>query len=215
MPIFFNDPLSEPFVPYPDQDILSIRETAGIISPQHDSESWLLNVDESLVEAWEVVQRFCSIVNLAVQTQRMLLPSLVYDTMTSVMYRLLRRSFDTGSLDEAIRLGLLGLTHHIFLQWQYLRLPYVYFPSVYKKCLRHPNLTNVASPRLMLWLLMVGAVSAFNTSDHPWLQDCLRQHMGICQLRSWDELRSVLKSFMWVGLVHDKPGKDVFDAVLS
>jgi hypothetical protein len=214
-PIFFNNPLSEPIVPYPDQELLSIRKSVGITGSQHKSESLFQKMDESLATAWKVMQTFCSIVNLAVEAGRMLLPRLLYDTMASVMYRLLHMSFDTGSVDEAVRLGLLGLTYHIFLQWQYLRLPYAYFPSVYKKCLLDPKLVDRASSQIMLWFLMVGAVSAFTTSDYPWLKDCLREHIDICHVKSWKEMRGVLKSFMWIGLLHDKPGKEVFDFVLS
>ncbi|KIW61931.1 hypothetical protein, variant [Exophiala xenobiotica] len=214
-PIFFNDPLSEPFVSYPARELLTIRNGHGITDSQRHSETLLHKMDENLVEAWRVMQRFCSIVNLAVETQQMLSPGLLYDTMASVMYRLLHMSFDQGSVDEAVRLGLLGLTYHIFLQWQYLRLPYVYFPWVYKDCLLHSKLVDGASSQIMLWLLMVGAVSAFTTSDHPWLMVCLRKHMDKCQVKSWNRMREVLKSFMWVGLLHDKPGKEVFDSVLS
>ncbi|KIX02149.1 uncharacterized protein Z518_08088 [Rhinocladiella mackenziei CBS 650.93] len=214
-PFFFNNPLSEPVVPYPDQELLSIRKSVGVTGSQHNSEGLLRKMDENLAVAWRVMQRFCSIVNLAVETQRMLSPRLLYDTMASVMYRLLYMNFDPGSVDEAVRLGLLGLTYHIFLQWQYLRLPYVYFPSVYKNCLLDPKLMDGASSQIMLWFLMVGAVSAFTPSDHPWLKDCLREHIDICQVKSWNEMRGILKSFMWIGLLHDKPGKDVFDSVLS
>ncbi|KIW32235.1 uncharacterized protein PV07_03795 [Cladophialophora immunda] len=213
-PVFFNDPLSEPIVPYPDQELLSIRNSACVTPSQHDSERLLHKMDESLLEAWKVMQRFCSIVNLAAETNRMLSPPLLYDTMASVMYRLLHMSFDTGSLDEAVRLSLLGLTYHVFLKWQYLRLPYTFFPSIYKSCLLDHKLVDVASSQMMLWFLMVGAVSAFTTSDHPWLKDCLREHIDRCQVKSWTEMRGVLKSFMWIGLLHDKPGKDVFDSVL-
>src|ERR1700761_9060948 len=130
-PIFFNSPLSEPVVPYPDQELRSIRRSGGITGSLHESESLLHRMDESLVEAWRVMERFCSVVNLAVATRRMLSPSLLCDTMASVMYRLLHMSFAIGSIDEAVRLSLLGFTYHIFLQWQLLRLPYVCFPSIY------------------------------------------------------------------------------------
>ncbi|OAP60523.1 hypothetical protein AYL99_05525 [Fonsecaea erecta] len=214
-PLFFNNPLSEPVVPYPDRELLSIRNSISTTGSQRDSENLLDKMDASLVEAWRVMERFCSIVNLAVETQRMLSPPLLYDTMASVMYRLLHMKFESGSVDEAVRLSLLGLTYHIFLQWQYLKLPYVYFPTIYKSCLLDPKLMGVASAQFMLWFLMVGAVSTFTTSDHPWLKDCVREHADKCQVKSWNEMRTVLKSFMWIGLLHDKPGKDVFDSVLA
>jgi hypothetical protein len=212
-PIFFKDPFSEPIVPFPDQELLSVRNGSFITDFQHRTESLLSGVDESLLEAWRVMKRFCSIVNLAVETQGMLPRGLLHDTMTSVMYRLLHLSFDRSSFNEAVRLSLLGLTHHIFLQWQYLGLPYVCFPSVYQKCLLDPQLADQTSSQIMLWFLMVGAVSAFTTTDHPWLKNCLREHIDLCQVKSWNEMRGILKSFMWIGLLHDKPGKDIFDSI--
>ncbi|KIW90657.1 uncharacterized protein Z519_08440 [Cladophialophora bantiana CBS 173.52] len=192
-PIFFNNPRSEPVVPYPDQKLLSIRNSTWVISPQHELESLLRKMDASLVEAWRVMERFRSIVNLAVETQRMISPGFLYDTMASVMYRLLHMSFETGSVNEAVRLSLLGLTYNVFLKWQYLRLPYVYFPSIYKSCLLDPKLIDGAASHIMLWFLMVGAVSTFTISDHPWLKDCLREHIDRCQVKSWNEMRGVLK----------------------
>ncbi|KAH0845001.1 hypothetical protein FOPE_09553 [Fonsecaea pedrosoi] len=214
-PVFFKDLVSEPLVPFPDQEMLSIRNSTGKPGSLRNSERSLPKLDERLNEVWTVTERFCSIVNLAVETQLMLSPQLLYDTIASVMYRLLHMSFDSGSVDEAVRLSLLGLTHHMFLKWQYLRLPYLHFPALFKKCLLDPELMSAASPQIMIWFLMVGAVTAFTTSDHSWLKECLRQHIDRCQVTSWTDMRTVLKSFMWIGLLHDKPGKEVFDSVLS
>lgn len=213
-PIFFNNPHSEPLVSYPDHELLSIRKSTGITSSQCESETLFQNMDERLATAWKVMQRFCSIVNLAVEAKRMILPRLVYDTMASVMYRLLHLRFDSCSADEAVRLGLLAFTYHTFLQWQYLSLPYAQFRSTYRKCLLDQELANKASPQIMLWLLMVGALSVFPPSDHPWLKDCLQQHIETCHMKSWKELRDVLKSFMWIGLLHDKAGNAFFDSAM-
>lgn len=212
-PIFFNNSILESLVPYPDQELLSIRKSIGITSSQYSSETLFHNMNESLAAAWNVMQRFCSIVNLAVEAKRMILPRLVYDTMASVMYRLLRMSFDTGSADEAVRLGLLAFTYHTFLQWQYLSLPHAHFHSVYKNCLLNPKLVDNTSSQTTLWLLVVGATSVFPTSDYPWLKDRLREHIDTCHVKSWKELRDVLKSFLWIGILHDKPGKHVFDSI--
>ncbi|EXJ96426.1 hypothetical protein A1O1_01552 [Capronia coronata CBS 617.96] len=171
-------------------------------------------MDQSLVEAWTVAQNSCSMINLAEETRRNLAPELLYDTMASVMYHLLHMNFDPGSIDEAVRLGLLGMSYHAFVHWQDVRLPHVYFPSVYKNCLLDPRLVDEAPSQVMLWLLMLGAVSAFTASDYPWLKDCLRKHINICQVQTWNEMREVLKSLMWIGLLHDKPGKEMFESVL-
>jgi hypothetical protein len=67
----------------------------------------------------------------------------------------------------------------------------------------------------MLWLLMVGAISAFTPSEDVWLKECLRKHIDRCQLKSWTEVRNVCKSFMWIDILLDGPGKGIFDSALS
>ncbi|EXJ89127.1 hypothetical protein A1O3_02191 [Capronia epimyces CBS 606.96] len=215
-PIFFSNPRLDPVIPYPDQELLPMRKIVSVTHSRHDSQCFLFldKMDPSLVEAWTVTQNSCSMINLSEETRTNLAPELLYDTMASVMYRLLHMNFDPGSVDEAVRLCLLGMSYHAFLQWQDLSLPCVYFPSIYKSCLLDPKLLDEAPSQLMLWLLMIGAVSAFTASDHPWLRDCLRKHINICQVKTWNEMRQVLKSFMWIGLLHDKPGKEIFEAVL-
>lgn len=139
---------------------------------------------------------------------------IILDTMASVMYRLLQMDFETDSGDEVIRLGLLSLSYHIFLQWCDGESAYLYFPSTYKNCLLDPNLTSRFPSQIIIWLLTVGGISIFTTSDDTWLKHSLQEHIVICKLKSWSEMRGILKSFMWIDLLHDKPGKDIFDSIL-
>ena len=189
----------------------------GIKRRHGDGGILLHDVDERLTVAWRYMIKFCSVINHAVETRQKLSPTMLLETMTSVMYRLLHMAFRPASLDEAIRLALLGLTYHVFSQWQNLRLPYSYVPPLYESCLQNPALaemTSTSTSRVVLWLLMVGAVSIFTpAADYPWLKDRLRQQLNTCQIKSWDEVREVFKSFLWIGMLHDKAGKDVFDSV--
>ena len=140
---------------------------------------------------------------------------IVMDTMAAVMYRLLHMSFLSGSIDEAIRLGLLSLSYHIFLQWQDLRFLPFHIPSIYKTTLSSLQHRVEFPPAIMLWLLMVGDLSRSTTLDDKWLKDSLQEHLDICHVKSWNELRDILKSFMWISSLHDKPGKDILDYVLE
>jgi hypothetical protein len=105
-PIFFSDPLLEPFPPYPDQKLWAVGKRIAI----SNSQTFLEDSDEALSAAWVALQRFCSLVNLAAETHRMYPMEIVMDTIAAVMYRLLHMSFPSGSIDEAIRLGLLSLS---------------------------------------------------------------------------------------------------------
>ena len=157
------------------------------------------------------MRRFCLLVNLGTQTQRLIYPEIIDQTMISVIYRLLHMKFAVGSADEAVQLGLAAFTHHIFLQWEDIKLPQYPFLAHYRNCILNLDLADGASSSLMLWLLMIGAISMFDALGEAWLRDSLRVHAHRCQVRTWKGLQEALKSFMWVGLLDDRPGKQVYD----
>lgn len=211
-PMFFNNPALEPFMPYPDLKFLPVQQSTNMPYSQHALENYLHRMDQDLATIWSVMQRFCSLVNIIAATRQRLSGETIHNIMASVMYRLLYLKFETGSTDEAIRLSLLGLSYHVFFQWQDMKLPYPHFPSSLKKCLVHPDISNDFPPTIMLWLLLVGAISGL--SEDIWLKRRLREHVNACQVRSWNEMRDVLKSYMWIDLLHDKLGKEVFVSAL-
>lgn len=175
------------------------------------SSEFIQIVDNNLATAWKVMRRFCLLVNLSTQTQRLMNAEIIHETMVSVMYRLLHMRFANDSIDEAVRLGLLAFSHHVFLQWHDVRLPYSHFPNAYQCCMVELLLAEEAPSQLMLWLLMTGATSIFNTSDEAWLKESLRYHIDGCQAKTWKEVREILKLFMWIELLDDHPGKRIFD----
>ncbi len=67
----------------------------------------------------------------------------------------------------------------------------------------------------MLWLLMVGAVSVFDEIDKVWLRPLLLDNARLCEIYSWSEMKDLLTPFLWIGLVHDKAGKELFDSMIS
>lgn len=173
----------------------------------------LLYVDEKLVAAWGVMKNFCLLVNLGTQTQRLMDPTIIHGTMASVMYRLLHMTFDTGSLDEAVQLGLLAFSHHIFLQWQDIKPPNSHFSTAYGRCILGLNKLEMVSDQFTLWFLMTGAISLFHPADAGWLMDVLREYAGRCQVKCWKDMQEILKSFLWIALLDERPAKQVYDSV--
>jgi hypothetical protein len=178
-----------------------------------DNIEFIRNIDNDLAMAWRVMRRFCLLVNLGTQTQRLIYPEIIRETMTAVIYRLLHMGFAAGSIDETVRLGLLAFSHHVFLQWQDIKLPYYHFPTTYKNCILGLKLADRVSSQLMLWLLMTGANSLFNVSDEAWLRENLREHTDRCQVKTWKEMQEILKSFMWIALLDEQPGKQIYDSL--
>ncbi len=59
--------------------------------------------------------------------------------------------------------------------------------------------------------VMIGSNSVFYASNEALLVDLLREHAHRRQVRSWKGLQEILKSFMWIALLDDQSGKQVYD----
>jgi hypothetical protein len=181
---------------------------------KHDSATFVEDIDHELAQAWTIISDFCSVINFAVDSELRISTETFLDTMASVVYRLLYMHFETGSKDEAIRLGLVAFLCSVFLQWKHLGMSYPHFTSMFRSCL-----VGIASERvtseLMVWLLMVGSVSVFDESDDGWLKPLLRVNISLCGIDDWNKMQELAKRFMWIGLVYDKPGKMVFESTIA
>lgn len=200
--------LSDPVPEYPKKLLPTSDSKLGF---QTGNVDLIRNLDHDLATCWQVMKRFCLLVNLGTQTQRLVRIELIYETMAAVLYRLIHMSFAVGSLDRVVRHGLLAFSYHVFLQWQDIKLPNAHFPIAYKACIQSIKPADGVSPQLMLWLLMTGANSLFNISDEEWLREGLRAHACKCQSNTWKDTQGILKSFIWVSLLDDIPGKQVYD----
>ncbi|KAI1771129.1 hypothetical protein F4818DRAFT_213531 [Hypoxylon cercidicola] len=214
-PVFFNQSMSyEPFLPYPDlTPLLKLRGPVEIAS-QDTSTVFLNDVNGELSNAWNTMSSFCLVANFAVESRQYISINTYLETMASVMYRLFDMHFEPGSSSEAIRLGLLAFSSSVFLHWGSLGLSYTHLTSEFRGCLIRLS-PSFPSSQLLLWLLMVGAVSIFDTADDAWLKPLWIASMRCSGIDSWDRMQDLLNSFMWIGLVHDKAGKRVFDRLGS
>lgn len=129
--------------------------------------------------------------------------------MAAVTYRLLDTHFAIGSINEAVRYGLLVFSYHVFLQWKGLKLPYSHLPTAYQTRIANIALHDGASSPLRLWLLMIGAISVFDPVEETWLGEQVKAHAEKCGVRTWKDMRDILKSFMWIGLLDDQIGEHV------
>lgn len=177
-----------------------------------DNIELIRNMDNDLATAWQVMGRFCLLVNLGTQTQRLMRPEIIHETMTAVIYRLLHMGFAAGSISETVRYGLLAFSHHVFLQWKDIKLPYHHFPTAYRNCILHLKPIDGVSSQLMVWLLMTGATSVFNISNEAWFKECLREHTDRCQVKTWKGMQEILKSFMWIVLLDEQLGECIYNS---
>jgi hypothetical protein len=180
---------------------------------QGDSPECISSIDRELVEVWKAMKRFSSLINLVSQANGGIAPETLLQTMASVMYRLFDMRFETGSLDEIVRLGLLSFSSNVFLQWKDIRQSYQSFYTTYERQLRKAVSSNTLSPRLMLWFYTIGSISTYAEAEGAWLRSSLGTQLELNHVVSWSEMQSIMHEFMWIGMIHDEPGKEIFDCI--
>lgn len=212
-PVFFNNPSCwEPFHPYPDLKVFLERNSVAT-DPQNNPSPLFDGLNDELAQAWEIMSEFGSVIDYAVESGQRISTETFLDTMASIIYRLLDMHFPSDSNDEVVRLGLLAFSCSVFLPWRSLGVSYPHLTSAFRDSVSGPVSSHV-SPRLMLWLLMVGAVSVFDETDDEWLRPLLLDNAGLCEIDSWSEMKDLLQSFLWIGLVHDKVGEAIFGSAI-
>ena len=215
-PVFFAKVAGvETFVPFLGQmSILqpgSCRKTEGLDTP----EAFLDDVDRNLATVWLATKKFCVLVNRAASSKRKLPEATLLQAMASITYRLLHRRYAAHSFDETLRLALLAFCSRTFLQLPTIRIEDTCLPSAYRECLLSIGICRKASSRILLWLQTIGIVAVFGQADHAWLKPLLRSSIEGCGVESWSELADIMNSFIWIGLVFDRPGRDIFSNLMS
>jgi len=130
---------------------------------------------------------------------------------TSVPYRLVRLDCDPTSLDEVLRACMLGYMKILTVKIHGIGKKMVFLAARMKTAL----LAQEAPPfvehaRVLFWALIITRLSVFEDFDHEWLQTLLMETASVLGLNTWDEARAILKEYLWIDTVLDKPASQVF-----
>ncbi|OAP63908.1 hypothetical protein AYL99_03135 [Fonsecaea erecta] len=215
-PTFFSTrPSGEPFRPFPAQMSAPIPKATDMRTCFSYSEQFLSAINDDLAAVWRALKGLCLQLNRAARTKRKLPEEFLLESTASVMYRLLHMSFATGTLDAAIRLGLLAFSSQVCLQLPDFRVRRTSLSSAYQECLFALDMLEEQWPPLLLWLLIVGGVAVVDEAGGTWLKPWLKSTIERCGVDSWTSFQEMMDSLMWIGLVFDKPAKDVFYSAIS
>lgn len=178
------------------------------------------NLDSRIAQAWHTMTRFCSLVNLATEAHGHIPWEIFLATMASVMYPMQYLSFEAGSLDELVRLALLVVSSHVFLQWRSITVPFHHLAATYRHALldldSRKNLSSSSSSsRSNSWFFMIGAVTVFTEADNHWLRPRLKAHLDNAGIISWAEMQTALNSFLWVHVSHESLGQVIFTSLID
>ncbi|KAH8677970.1 hypothetical protein BX600DRAFT_431279 [Xylariales sp. PMI_506] len=176
---------------------------------------FLESIDGELATVWRTMQKFCSLTNSATDNHERIAAVLIRDTMAWTMYQLLGLGFEAGSTTEGIRIGLLLFCHHTFLQWKGVRFSYPQLSASYCTFLSNVENNSTIPSMLGLWLLVIGAISIFPVTEEKWLKVILKGYLHKCSFSDWNEMRQILRSFLWIDMLHDGPGEHIFNYAVS
>lgn len=210
-PVFFADNIFwEPF--FADS---SKNKTASLVPGISSSTTAVPGVLEPrLKDIWADAREFCALVNLASLTGRKIQPHLFQEIMVSLQYRLLHFETEVTTcqpvLTRAIQIGTLAFTTTIFLHVAGIPTRYYWLTAQMRKVLKdYDEPSNVQDWKTKLWLLVTAAITGFGGCFGTLLNLALSRSMTELKLFEWQDIKSVLKEYLWVDVLHDIHGKKV------
>lgn len=171
--------------------------------------------DLKLLNIWADLREFARAANLATQTGRRMSPTFFSQFTGSVPHRLISLRFDPLSCPELLRLCMLAFTKGVLVQVEGLGKFLTYLASGLKDTLvAHRQLPGDEFAKFLLWALFITTLSVYEQFNRHWLHEMLMEVVQLLHLRTWTETRAVLKSFLWIDIVFDKPAERLFDELL-
>jgi hypothetical protein len=69
------------------------------------------------------------------------------------------------------------------------------------------------SPDLLLWVLVLGGIAARNAEERVWFINALDRATDMAAVSSWEELKQVMTSVMWMESVCDPGGQTLWNEI--
>lgn len=137
----------------------------------------------------------------------------VYRHLISAQYDLFELDNQCeGILDECVRMVLLAMLASVFQVHNDLKVQYDFAAIRLQGLCLQVDLSNPDVRELMVWVLMMGALSVFNCDD-AWLRDKWRAVLEDVS-PSWSEVRRRLESYIWINQCHDGSGWFKFERLM-
>lgn len=166
------------------------------------------NISQKLFTVFIDMRRFSLLVNTSVSSQNKLKQELFQETMISIQYRLLslRYPLDAQFLDEAVRISLLAYQASIFLYIPGSSSRYEFLASQYQSIIHEMDDSTIEAANFKLWMLFVGAFVFYDATK----QLLYSMIASLTTGSSWTSVRSRLKDIMWIDVIHETRGKEIF-----
>ncbi|KAK7433157.1 hypothetical protein QQZ08_000088 [Neonectria magnoliae] len=172
--------------------------------------------DPRLLNIWVDLRVFSNSANEATRTGVKMSEAFFSRLNTSVPPRLIGLRFDPTSLSELLRLCMLAFMKSLLVNINGLGPKLTFIANGLKDAIlaqQFPPAPEQA--KFLLWALFVSSISIFENYEQEWLRAAMVQTASVLSLRTWAETRMVLKSFLWIDMVYNRPGKLLFEQWLE
>lgn len=175
------------------------------------------SLDTRLHNVLKDLHALSCISNAAYQTTRKISPDTYNEIMISILYRLINMSLHTDPLQEAIRTGLLALSSTIFLQRHFIKNDFEHLLSLFGNALKQMReSTHIDIPiPIVIWLaILPHVVGQKEASPASWQNSLLDDAILRSGTDTWLQVREILGSVVWIGFIHDRIGKQAYEAAM-
>lgn len=69
---------------------------------------------------------------------------------------------------------------------------------------------SVSRSRLLLWIMVMGAIAAIGLPEHPWFVRRTHEMTMKMSIVDWEEMKAVLQAFLWLPSANDPDGQDLW-----
>ncbi|KAI2611908.1 hypothetical protein GGR54DRAFT_334491 [Hypoxylon sp. NC1633] len=176
---------------------------------------FLRNTDVRLRFIWEDLSELVRSINIAMQCNLGIDSELYHEVMISIHYRLVNLCLDADDASEAFRLASLSFSATLFLQGRGVKINYRYLAQSLEVSLSRLRCHIRAMPaQVALWIYVVGALSVLGEREKLELRPVLTTILLSTKSTSWNQVRLLLKSILWVDALFDLPAKEIVEPIL-
>jgi hypothetical protein len=180
--------------------------------PYQSPQLFIPNLDPRISNIWTQLYNFCNLTNLAFQSDRKVPFEYFEELLIFSEYHLLHLSFsgENNSM-ETIRLAMLAFSVTLFLQAPGTRVRFDLLSRDVQQSIVGPTSFHEMPCEVQLWVLFVAAISAVTDEDDHWIIPLLKSTMRARGITTWNEVKEVIKKFLWIGVLFDNDGERVFE----
>ncbi|KAL4862824.1 hypothetical protein BDV12DRAFT_202685 [Aspergillus spectabilis] len=117
---------------------------------------------------------------------------------------------------EALRLGLIAYSLLVLFPISPVTEPHLRLAHLlrYELKLTEVNL-EIWMPmvELLIWVLMIGGISAFGTIHRPWYVEQIQWLTGVIGVESWEQLKEIMSSILWLDSLCNAEGLKLWGEV--